>query len=282
MRQNAAMENSTTNYGRQQVAAATHIQTAQDIFGVPGLDEDLVRALGRNQIEVLYQPQFSAQDGQLTGAEALARWEHPELGLIGAGALFAIAERANHVAQLSRHIADAALAPASGWPSHLRLSINITASDLISGGFSESVLEAVRKSHFAPDRLTLEITEQALVTGLYKVAQMLQGLVDQGIRIALDDFGAGFCNFRYLKHLPLHYLKLDRSMVEDITEDARDLAILRGIIAMAHALDLEVIAEGVEEEEQRVIVAEEGCATWQGFLGATPMSTEEFAELASG
>lgn len=268
--------------GSRSRAAVPHLQTAHDIFGVPGLDKDLLAALDRNEIEVLYQPQFAAGSRRLTGGEALARWEHPELGLIGAGALFAIADRSGLVSRLSHHIAHAALGPAAAWPQHLRLSLNITAADLHADDFSDSVLDALAMAQFAPARLTIEITEQALVTGLYKVARKLQALVDRGVRIALDDFGAGFCNFRYLKHLPLHYIKLDHSMIDGVADDARDLAILRGIVAMAHALELEVIAEGVEDEDQHAIVQQEGCSTWQGYLGAPPMTTEEFAELAAG
>lgn len=98
--------------------------------------------------------------------------------------------------------------------------------------------------------------------------------------MALDDFGAGFCNFRYLKLLPLHYLKLDRSMIEGVAHDSRDLAVLRGIVAMAKALDLEVVIEGVESEDQRRIVSEEGCGYYQGFLRAQPMRASEFTGLA--
>ena len=133
---------------------------------------------------------------------------------------------------------------------------------------------------FAPERLTLEITEQALVSELNRSAARLRHLADLGIRIALDDFGAGFCNFRYLKVLPLHSLKLDRTMIEGITDDARDLAVFRGIVAMARALDLKVVAEGIETEAQRDAVAREGCDAWQGFLGARPLEAAEFAELA--
>jgi predicted signal transduction protein with EAL and GGDEF domain len=241
------------------------------------LEADLLAALDRDEIEILYQPQFATADDRLVGAEALARWQHPVLGRIGAGALFAIAERAEHVAQLSRHIAGRALARAAEWPAGLRLSLNVTPADLAVGSFAEDMAACVAEAGFAPERLTLEITEQALLSDVGRAAKGLEKLVAQGIRIALDDFGAGFCNFRYLKLLPLHYIKLDRSMVDDIAEDPRDLAVLRGITAMAQALDLEVIAEGIESEAQRDLVAREGCAYYQGFLRAKPMSAEEFA-----
>ncbi len=124
------------------------------------------------------------------------------------------------------------------------------------------------------------MTEQALIADVQLAQRSLRSLADAGIRIALDDFGAGFCNFRYLKILPLHYLKLDRAMVDGITTDPRDLAVLRAIVAMAKALDLQVIAEGIETEAQRAQIAAEGCAYYQGFLRAQPMAAAEFAELA--
>lgn len=243
------------------------------------LEADLLAALDRDEIEVLFQPQFTAVGDELVGAEALARWQHPILGRIGAGALFAIAERADHVAQLSRHIVASALTSAAQWPQPLRLSLNVTPADLASGKFADDIAAVVTQAGFPPERLTLEITEQALLTDLERSAEGLTKLVDLGVRIALDDFGAGFCNFRYLKILPLHYLKLDRSMVDDIAGDERDLAVFRAITAMAHALDLSVIAEGVETEEQRELVAREGCEFYQGFLRAKPMAAADFIDL---
>jgi EAL domain-containing protein (putative c-di-GMP-specific phosphodiesterase class I)/GGDEF domain-containing protein len=244
------------------------------------LEADLLGAIDRDEIEILFQPQFRLVDDTLTGAEALARWNHPELGRIGAAALFAIAERADHVAPLSRHIAERALAAAKDWPDDLRLSINVTPADLGFGSYVSQFLDIVRQSGFPPRRVTLEVTEQSLLHDVQQAARMMADLCSQGIRIALDDFGAGFCNFRYLKVLPLHYLKLDRSMVDGITTDKRDLAVLRAIVAMARALDLEVIAEGIESKEQCALIAEEGCNFYQGFLRAKPMSGQMFAGLA--
>jgi EAL domain-containing protein (putative c-di-GMP-specific phosphodiesterase class I) len=180
---------------------------------------------------------------------------------------------------LSRHIADGALRAAARWAAPLRLSLNVTAEDLAEPDFADCMAQAVAVAGLPPERLTVEITEQSLVADLDRSAGQLQRLAERGIHIALDDFGAGFCNFGYLKRLPLHALKLDRSMIEGIAEDARDLAVLRGIMAMAQALGLEVIAEGIEREEQRLAVTREGCSAWQGFLGAQPMTAAEFAEL---
>lgn len=245
------------------------------------LEADLLMAIDRDQIEVVYQPQFSLPDDRLTGAEALARWNHPRLGRIGAGLLFAIAERTDHLAPLSRHVAHQAMAGARDWPAPLRLSLNVTATDLAAASYADEVMGIVAETGFAAERLTLEVTEQTLLHDLPLAADTLRKLSAAGMCIALDDFGAGFCNFRYLKFLPLDYLKLDRSMVEDVETDARDLAVLRAIVAMAGALDLRVIAEGVESEAQRLKLAQEGCASYQGFLRAQPMGARDFATLAA-
>ncbi|MXO61348.1 EAL domain-containing protein [Altererythrobacter salegens] len=242
--------------------------------------EEIETALKEGRVGILFQPQFSCADGSLVGAEALSRWHHPQLGQIGIDSLFDSAMRAGQAARLTRHIAERALAMAAGWPDNLRLSLNITAMDLAEEDFSATILAAVKSAGFDPTRLMLEITEQALVSDIDLGAQRLAVLADAGIRIALDDFGAGFCNFRYLKRLPLHAIKLDRSMIEGVTEDQRDLAVLRGIVALADALGLSVTAEGVETEAQRFIAAREGCSVWQGFLGSGPMPSSEFARLA--
>jgi len=249
------------------------------------LEADLLKALDGVQIEVVFQPQF-ALDGMtaagdtLTGAEALARWNHPTLGRVGAAALFEVAERADHVAALSRHIAQAALAAAAEWPAPLRLSLNVTADDLAAGSFAQGLGQAIESTGFPRERLTLEVTEQVLLADMQLAQRTLGDLAATGIRMALDDFGAGFCNFHYLKTLPLHYLKLDRAMVDGIEHDARDLAILRAIVAMARALDLTVIAEGIESERQRRVIRAEACSIWQGFLRAQPMEAGAFLALA--
>jgi diguanylate cyclase len=192
-----------------------------------------------------------------------------------------MAEQAGMVEPLTHHIVRAALDTAGNWPVPLRLSLNVTAADVAAGNFAENIAGAVADAGFPPEHLTLEITEQVLVGDLERTAERLRQLAALGIRIELDDFGAGFCNFHYLKRLPLHALKLDRSMIEGIVEDSRDLEVLRGILAMARALRLEVVAEGVENEEQRAAIAREGCAVWQGFLGAKPLAAAEFAVLVA-
>lgn len=241
--------------------------------------EELDRALDRLEIEILFQPQFAAADDRIVGAEALARWNHPVRGPQGVGPLFSVAEYTGRVPELSGHLVRRALESAIEWPVPLCLSLNVTAADIASGCFADTILRTVAEAGFPHRRLTLEITEHVLVADLPGCASELETLAGEGIAIALDDFGAGFCNFHYLKRLPLHRLKLDRSMIDGIDEDRRDLAVLRGILAMAHALGLEVTAEGVERPSQRDVIAREGCTRWQGFLGARPIGAPEFAEL---
>ncbi len=248
------------------------------------LEGDLLGALHRDEIAVLFQPQFSVATGALAGAEALARWEHPGFGRICAETLFAVADRGDHVAQLSRHIGKRALAMAAQWQSELplKLSLNVTAEDFAVGDFASVLRSEIAASGFAPERLTIEITEQTLIADFEACAAALRELEGVGVKVALDDFGTGFSNFRALKALPLDALKLDRSLVCDIEHDPRDRAILSAMVAMARALGLKVIAEGVETEGQLAILREEGCDLFQGFLRAGPLAASEFAVLAGG
>jgi len=245
------------------------------------LEGDLLGALHRDEIAVLFQPQFHVMTGALAGAEALARWEHPSFGRISAETLFAVADRGDHVAQLSRHIGLRALTMAAAWPAPLRLSLNVTAEDFAVGDFAGTMRRTLEKSGFAPKRLTIEITEQTLITDFEACAAALRELADIGVSVALDDFGTGFSNFRALKVLPLDALKLDRSLVSDVHRDPRDRAILSAMVAMARALGLKVIAEGVETEAQLAILQDEGCDLFQGFLRSGPISAGDFAALAA-
>ena len=239
------------------------------------LETDLLRALDRREIEVLFQPQFSCHSGAVVGAEALARWQHPSLGEIGARDLFAIAERAALVAPLSRHVVARALEDASSWPDELTVSLNITPEELGDPRFAADFAAIIGKSEIPPARLMLEITEDLLVRNIELASAALGALRGLGFRTALDDFGAGFCNFRYLRELPLDAIKLDKIMVDSVPADPKALAVLRAIMALAKALELDVYAEGIETDVQRATIKSEGCDYWQGFLRAQPMKSEE-------
>src|SRR4051812_355059 len=246
------------------------------------LEIDLRRALDQDEIEILFQPQVAVASRRIVGAEALARWRHPEYGELGAAILFGVAERSDYLAQLSAHAQPKAVTPAAAWPaslSHLRLSVNIPAADIVRPGFAAQFLTLVEESGFEPARLTVEVTESGLIEDLAAAAALLAGLRRGGLRVAIDDFGTGYSSLAYLKALPLDYLKIDKRLVEDIGGSPRDQVVVRSVIDMARSLGLEVIAEGVETEEQLALLAREGCQLYQGFLCAPPVDAEKLAAL---
>jgi diguanylate cyclase (GGDEF)-like protein len=249
------------------------------------LEVDLRRALDADEIEIRFQPQVSVTSGEITGAEALARWNHPQYGELGAATLFGVAEGSDYLAQLSDHVQRKAIAAAAAWPASLaglRLSVNITAADIARPGFAAQFIDAVRESGFAPERLTVEVTESGLIEDLAAAAALLAELRSGGLRVAIDDFGTGYSSLAYLKALPLDYLKLDKRLSQDIAGSPRDRVVVRSVIEMARSLGLGVIAEGVETEEQLALLAEQGCTLYQGFLCAPPVAAEELAALIAG
>ena len=184
------------------------------------LSVDLRRAIDSNEIAVLFQPQVAIATGKIVGVEALARWEHPRFGAIGADQLFAAADRADLGLALSDHIQRLALSRAAAWPEALfglRLSINLTAADIARPGFADILLDRIDASGFARSRLTVEITESGLIDDLGAAASLLTGLRQAGCRVAIDDFGTGYSSLAYLKALPLDYLKIDRKLAQDIS-----------------------------------------------------------------
>jgi len=248
------------------------------------LDADLRLALDRDEIAIVYQPQYDSHKDEIVGVEALARWNHPALGQLDAGTLFAAADRSDYLLPLSLHIQGRALAEAGQWPERLdrlRLSINVTSVDLAQEDFVERLLAMVAESGFSPERLTVEITESGLIENIDRAAAILRDLRARGIRVAIDDFGTGYSSLAYLKALYPDYLKIDHSLSRDILGTSRDRIILRAIIAMARSLALTVIAEGVESEEQLTLLAREGCDIYQGFLRSAAVSSSGLAELVS-
>lgn len=246
------------------------------------LAQELGMALRTGQIEIRYQPQFSCADGALAGAEALARWHHLVFGEIGAHDLFDLAGKVGMGEAVPNHALSLAIAQAGEWPEGLSLSLNVAPRQLLGEGFVERLLGEIDLCTIDPACILLEITEQTLLDDLDLAQRRLGQLRAHGLRIALDDFGAGFCNFEYLKRLPLDVLKLDRAMVRDIASSRRDLAVFRAMVSLARALELEVVAEGIESEAQRAAVCEEGCSAWQGYLGAAPLPLDGLLALANG
>jgi diguanylate cyclase (GGDEF)-like protein len=246
------------------------------------LEVDLRRALDQDEIEIRFQPQVAVTGGAITGVEALARWNHPLYGELGAQTLFSVAEGSDYLAQLSDHVQRKAIQAAAAWPealSTLRLSVNITAADIVRPGFAALFLQMARDTGFAPERLTVEVTESGLIEDLSAAAALLAELRSGGLRVAIDDFGTGYSSLAYLKALPLDYLKIDKRLCQDIAGSTRDRIVVRSVIDMARSLGLGVIAEGVETEAQLSLLAEEGCTLYQGFLCSPPVTAEELLGL---
>ncbi|PZU57510.1 MAG: diguanylate cyclase [Sphingobium sp.] len=245
------------------------------------LEADLRLALDRGEIGIVFQPQYDVADDAVVGVEALARWDHPDHGPLGAAVLFATAERSDFLLPLSRHIHAEALRLAASWPaalSDLRLSINVTSADIAQPEFVGDFLGLIAASGFPRDRVTVEITESGLIDDLTAAAGLMDQLRVAGLRIAIDDFGTGYSSLAYLKALPLDYLKIDSGLAQDIAGSPRDRVVVQSVIQMARSLGLRVIAEGVETEQQRALLAHEGCHYYQGFLRAPPLSSDALVE----
>lgn len=243
---------------------------------------DLHHAIARGEIAIRFQPQVRLSDGAITGAEALARWRHPRLGVLGAYELFAAAAWADLELPLSEHIQERALAMAAAWPAsltHLRLSVNITAGDVVRPGFADALLTRIGASGLAPAQVTVELTEVGPVADLMAAAGALTVLRDAGCGIAIDDFGAGYSSLVYLKVLPIDTIKLDKSLIDDLAAGSREARLVQGAVAMARTLGMSVVAEGVETEVQRAVLAAAGCDRYQGFLCAPPLDGVALAKL---
>ncbi len=243
---------------------------------------DLHLAIERGEIDVLFQPQAPMAGREVTGVEALARWRHGRLGPLGADALFAAADRADLGLALSDHIQGLVLERVAAWPevlAGLRVSLNLTAGDLGRPGFAALFLARVAASGVPATRLTVEITETGAIRNLEAAAQVLADLRAAGLRVALDDFGTGYSSLAYLTALPLDYLKLDKALALGIEGSARHRGVVRAVMTLARSLDLAVIAEGIETEAQRGLLAAEGCALYQGYLLAEPLDEVTLAEM---
>jgi diguanylate cyclase (GGDEF)-like protein/PAS domain S-box-containing protein len=244
------------------------------------MESDLRTAIDEQQFQLYYQMQVD-NTGQLLGAEALIRWHHPERGLVSPDQFIPLAEETGLILPIGRWVLDMACAQLEIWQKKvltrdLSISINVSAKQFRQKDFVEQIQAKVLHHGINPSRLNLELTESMLLDNLEDTITRMKALNDVGIRFELDDFGTGYSSLQYLKNLPLYQLKIDQSFVHDIASNNSDQAIVRTIIAMAQSLGLEVIAEGVETEDQRKFLLDNGCMHYQGYLFGKPVPIDAF------
>lgn len=245
------------------------------------IEQRLESALLGRKLQQHYQPLVLADGSGVVGFEALARWQDKTLGTVSPGEFVPIAEKN---ARLSRLLTDWSLRclceKGLHWPIKssdppLKLSINIPANQFYQSNFVEHILQTLEEHNVAPQRLTLELTEESLLTDIDSAVLTMRKLRDCGISLALDDFGTGYSSLNYLKRLPVDILKIDKSFIDDLPRDAKAVNLVSGIIRIAHGLGLEVVAEGVEYEVQQKILLELGCDVLQGYLFSRPVEAED-------
>lgn len=256
----------------------------QDIINsLASIESDLRKALRDRQFQLHYQTQVD-DSNRPYGAEALIRWIHPERGMIPPLQFIPLAEETGLILPIGKWVLDTACAQLKAWQldtltRDLILSVNISSKQFRQADFVAQIQAAVRQHAIDATRLKLEITESMLLENIDGVVTTMNALKAIGIRFSLDDFGTGFSSLQYLKRLPLDQIKIDQSFVRDLTIDSNDRAIVRTIIAMARSLKLDVIAEGVETEEQRQLLLNKGCSHFQGNLFGEPIPIEQFEAL---
>lgn len=247
---------------------------------VPVKDPLLEAAITHEQIEVLYQPLIEPSTGRIVGAEALAR----SAIVPSAEVMFARAQSAGLAERLSRLVQRKALRCAAVWEGplkKLRISLNLLPQDLSREGFDHWLLDEIESAGIDPARVTVEITESALLIDQSAVTERLTRLREAGLKIAVDDFGTGYASLAYLISLPLDILKIDRGLITHIVGGERDRIVVKAMIRLARELNLQVVVEGVESTGQLRLLADWGCDLYQGFLGAGALTHEELTRFVA-
>ncbi len=250
------------------------------------LEWELRQALERGEFMLFYQPQVSlAEAGRLTAVEALLRWKHPRLGVIGPSRIIPLAEESGLIWELGRFVIVEAVRQIAEWRDQglevPRVAVNVSPAQL-KPGLLDIVWRALEGYRQESPTLEIEITESAIVSEGAQVLELLDALRRMGVSIAVDDFGVGYSSLLLLKRLPLHTLKIDRSFVEDLIHGKQDATIVRSMLGMAHAMGLRVVAEGVENEVQHAALRDMGCDEAQGYLFAQPLSAAEMTDWLKG
>jgi EAL domain-containing protein (putative c-di-GMP-specific phosphodiesterase class I) len=265
---------SICNWGRR---ASDKGQPAPVVYG---RDLVLEAAIAHEQVEILYQPIIDPRTGHVAGAEALAR----SVISPSAESLFARAASSGLGERLSRLVQRKALRAAAVWEAPLkglRLSINLLPADICREGYDDWLLDEIAAAGIDPARVTIEITESAVLVDQAAVAARLERLRSAGLTIAIDDFGTGYASLAYLTSLPFDMLKIDRGLIADVVGRERDRIVVKAMIRLARELDLQVVIEGVETSAQLALLAEWGCDFYQGFLGAGPLTHDELMRFVA-
>ncbi|MFC5402189.1 putative bifunctional diguanylate cyclase/phosphodiesterase [Cohnella soli] len=246
------------------------------------LQHDLRKALLNDEFQLYYQPQYDLSSGQIVGMEALIRWKHPKRGLVPPCDFIPAAEESGIIVPLGEWVIKEACRQNKAWQDEgiprIPVSVNLSIRQFSQRNLNEKVADILRSSGLEPRYLELEITE-SMTMDVERASQCLKELTELGVNISIDDFGTGYSSFHYLKNLPIARLKIDRSFVRDIQQDPNDAAIVAAIIAMAHNLSLQVIAEGVETEHQVHFLRSHRCDEMQGYYGSPPLCSEEIGKL---
>jgi diguanylate cyclase (GGDEF)-like protein/PAS domain S-box-containing protein len=251
------------------------------------LERDLRAGLERSELVVHYQPQVELGTGRIAGVEALVRWQHPTRGLLTPGAFLDVADDTGLVVELGRQVVTCASAQVAAWrrlPGHedLRLSVNLSGQELVRPGRAEEVVALLERVGLPTSAVTVEVLESVLLDAEGDVAEGLEAYRRTGMLLALDDFGTGSSSLLHLRHVPVGVVKLDRTFVAGLGRSRHDEAIVRAVRAVTADLGLSCVAEGVEEEQQRVWLVEHGVELAQGFLLARPLPAEEVTQLLTG
>ncbi len=247
------------------------------------LETELARAIEREQFQLLYQPQIH-NDNHIFGVEALLRWNHPEHGTTSPNVFIPLAEKNSLIIPIGKWVLDTACAQLKQWEnnphtSHLTISINVSARQFGQSDFYMQVKQVIEQHAINPAKLKLELTETAVLENVETTIETMNALRDLGVEFSMDDFGTGYSSLRYLKHLPLSQLKIDKSFVNTIEQSNSDKVIITTIIAMAKALSLQVIAEGVETDMQKQQLLESGCSSYQGYYFHEPLTISSLEAL---
>lgn len=246
------------------------------------LERDLRQTLKRGALSLSYQPKVRADDGTISGVEALVRWQHPERGMVPPDIFIPIAEESGLIDELGRWVLDQACGQLRSWKREgifLSMAVNLSARQFNNPTLIDELRRVMALHGIAENELELEITETDAMTDAEHATQVMRAIGELGVSLAIDDFGTGYSSLTYLKRFPIQTLKLDRSFVRDIGRDENDTAICKASISLAHTLGLRVVAEGIETEKQREFLVEHRCDTLQGYLFSPPMPADELNDL---